>query len=444
MQPIAPGLHLRVKIYQNNKMNSTMLAKPFHKIAAVFFICSVLFSSCINDKCETTRTYVKYTPVIKNLAEIRDFKVMPAKNLEAFGKIWIYGKYLLVNEPKKGIHIFDNTNPSSPQALSFISIPGNVDMAVRDNMLYADNYIDLLVINIANPQSPTLEKRIENSFQFYDMGNTSGLVVDYTEETVTEVVKDMDCNSPGGGVIMEDRAMAADNSGSFGAPTASGGGTPSRGGSMARFTLYKNYLYIIADESTLKTYDISSPANPLKRQDCQMSWGMETLFPYKDNLFVGASGGMFIYSLSNPARPAMVTQFRHANACDPVVVENDIAYITLRNGTRCNSFSNQLDVVDVKDIYNPVLLKSYPMHNPHGLGIDNSTLFLCDGSDGLKVFDATDVYKIDEKMLGHYTNLDTYDVIPNENTLILTSKSGIYQYDYSDPKNLKLLSRIAI
>lgn len=445
MQPFVQGLHLSGILSKPKPMEITLFRNRLGKLAAFLFTCSALFfTSCIKDKCETTRTYVRYNPVIKNIAEIREFKVLPAQKIEAYGKIWLYGPYLLINEPKKGIHVFDNANPANPQALSFIQIPGNVDMAVRNDMLYADNYIDLLVIDINDPRNPSLKKRLENTFRFYEVSNTTDLVVDYEEEMVTETYESDNCNGGGGGFWggREVEFAVADNSSNLNMP--SNGGMPSMGGSMARFALYQDFLYILSNQNSLVSYDISTPSDPLKRDVSNMGWGMETLFPYKDKLFVGASAGMFIYDLKNPSKPTYVTQFRHAQACDPVVVENDIAYVTLRDGTRCNGFANQLDIVDVKDITNPQLLKSYPMHNPHGLGIDNSTLFLCDGSAGLKVFDATDIYKITDNQLGHYTGMETYDVIPYRNNLILTSKNGIYQYDYTDPKNLKLLSKIAI
>ena len=83
------------------------------------------------------------------------------------------------------------------------------------------------------------------------------------------------------------------------------------------------------------------------------------------------------------------------------------------------------------------------MTNPHGLGIDDKTLFICDGSDGLKAFDATDVTTIDQNLLAHYKDIDAKDVIPYKNTLIMIGEDGIFQYDYSNPKDIKLLSTIA-
>jgi hypothetical protein len=131
-------------------------------------------------------------------------------------------------------------------------------------------------------------------------------------------------------------------------------------------------------------------------------------------------------------------------SCDPVVVEGDLAYVTLRSGTTCQGFTNQLEVIDIKDLTNPVLLKIYPMTNPHGLGIDNKNLFICDGDDGLKIYDATDHLKISDNQLAHYKNINTYDVIPYNNVAIMTGKDGIYQFDYSNPKDIKLLSKVTI
>ena len=44
----------------------------------------------------------------------------------------------------------------------------------------------------------------------------------------------------------------------------------------------------------------------------------------------------------------------------------------------------------------------------------------------------------------NYPGINAYDVIPLEGTLMLTAKDGIYQYDYSNLKNIKMLSKITI
>ena len=84
------------------------------------------------------------------------------------------------------------------------------------------------------------------------------------------------------------------------------------------------------------------------------------------------------------------------------------------------------------------------MTNPHGLGIDHNTLFICDGSDGLKAFDATDINTIDQNQIAHYKDISALDVIPLGNILMLIGKDGIFQFDYSNPKDMKILSKIEV
>jgi hypothetical protein len=84
------------------------------------------------------------------------------------------------------------------------------------------------------------------------------------------------------------------------------------------------------------------------------------------------------------------------------------------------------------------------MTSPHGLGIDQGTLFICDGSDGLKVYNATDVSRISENQLAQDKTINAFDVIPFEEVAMIIGKDGLYQYDYSDIKNIKLISQLPI
>ena len=64
------------------------------------------------------------------------------------GKIYIKGDYIFINEKKEGIHVIDNSDPSNPRNISFIAIPGNLDIAVMGNILYGDSYTDLVAVDI--------------------------------------------------------------------------------------------------------------------------------------------------------------------------------------------------------------------------------------------------------------------------------------------------------
>ena len=79
------------------------------------------------------------------------------------------------------------------------------------------------------------------------------------------------------------------------------------------------------------------------------------------------------------------------------------------------------------------------MTNPHGLSKDGDLLFICDGNDGLKVYNAANRNSI--SLIKHITGLSTYDVIAWNDVAIVSATDGLYQYDYSDVNNIKLLSK---
>ena len=73
----------------------------------------------------------------------------PPRVLNNPGKIYLYKQYLIVNEFGKGAHIFDNSNPQIPKAIAFINIPLNYDISIKNNVMYADAYLGLVVIDIS-------------------------------------------------------------------------------------------------------------------------------------------------------------------------------------------------------------------------------------------------------------------------------------------------------
>ena len=213
-------------------------------------------------------------------------------------------------------------------------------------------------------------------------------------------------------------------------------------GSMSRFALVNNYLYTVGN-SFLNVFDISTSQQPTIDGNVNVgNWSIETIFPFKGKLFIGSQNGMYIYNINNPDQPILEGQFGHVRSCDPVVADDSFAYVTLRSGTACQGFSNQLDILQLNNFTNPSLVTSYNLTNPHGLSKDGSFLFICDGNDGLKIYNAVDVNNI--KLIKQFTGMDTYDVIANGNIALVVAKDGLYQYDYSNVNNIHLLSKINI
>jgi hypothetical protein len=412
--------------------------------------------SC-TDQCKETRITRRFTPVSRSLAEIRSgVKVESTRTLVRPGKIYVKGSYLFINELKEGIHIVDNSNPAVPQFVSFIRIPGNGDIAVRNNILYADSYMDLVAMDISDPANPREINRIQDVFKngqfegapWFVIQNsdiTSTVIQDHTVDYVTETIT-TNCEETTGQTFWTDIFSFA-SSASFDSPgsgsASSPGGSNGQGGSMARFTLYDKFLYTVG-QNNLHLFDVTNPSKPVDFATINVGWNIETIFPYKDKLFLGSSSGMFILDNADPAAPKQLSVFQHGRACDPVVVHDDIAYVTLRTGNACAGSQNQMDLVDVSNAASPKLIKTYQMENPHGLSIDFPTLYLCEGDKGLKVFDVSDKMNIDQHLLSFQKDMHAYDVISLGKTLLLIGDDGFYQFDASDPKNLRQISKIPV
>ena len=393
--------------------------------------------------CRHEETYLANVPEYMSFEEFRaSFKSSAAQEIVHAGKIYLKDNYLFINEVNKGIHVIDNSNPSKPLKLCFYEIPGNVDIAIRGNILFADSYVDLVSVDISQITAPVEVGRLENAFPqvmafpedmsipFARVDYSKGVVVGWKVQEVSYPV-DHSWGWGWWGRISFDGSVAAGESAGV-------------AGSMARFMLHQQYLYAVVNPWELKTLDVSDASAIAPIDSIYPGREMETLFRLDKHLFIGTTSGMLVYDLENPAKPEFLSAFDHANACDPVVVENNIAYVTLRSGTSCQNFTNQLDVIDISDISRPKLLKSYPLFNPHGLGIDNGILFICDGAAGLKIYNAQNPLAIQSNMIAHFGDIDTYDVIPLNGVLMLIGHDGLFQYDYSNLLDIRLLSHIRI
>ena len=399
--------------------------------------------SCLKDKI--TRTYSIFEPIYKSKAEVQaEIKSSTAVSISNPGKIYMYGNYIFLNEVNKGVHIIDNSNPANPVIKSFINIPGNVDIAVKGSALYADLYTDLVVVDISDPLNATLKKVVPKIFpeRVYAAGfvqDSTKVIVGWTERKIRE---NIDQPPAGRGWITSDRFLrfssAQPGTGNSGGTAAAATGIA---GSMSRFSIVNNYLYAV-NTSSIKTLDISVVNDPQLKNTIGVGWNIETIYPFKSKLFIGSSNGMFIFDISNPAAPVREGSVAHFRACDPVVADDTYAFVTLRAGTFCQGTNNQLDIINVQNVMSPQLVKTYGLTNPHGLAKDGDLLFICDGSDGLKVYNKSNVFSL--QLLDRVKNIHTYDVIAWNNRLLVVAKGGLYQYNYSNPSSLSLISKLAI
>lgn len=402
------------------------------QIASLVLV-GTLIISC-TDQVNNTYTFRTMMPVYLEMKDVRakSLAPIPAQEIENTGKIYIYKDFLLINEPSKGIHIFDNKNPANPINLSFIPIEGNVDLAINSDILYADNYVDLLAFDISNIRAIRMVNRIEDVFTHLYQHST-GKIITFKDTVLTS-------DSPrweydGMWTVRPGMSMLSNM-----AKASQSYGT---GGSMARFTLMDGHLFAV-DESTLRVFDVLSPAKPKFIKPIELGWGIETIFPFDQKLFIGSNRGMHIYDASKPQNPTRMAVYEHVLACDPVVVNTDYAFVTLRSGNFCVNGVNELQIIDIRDPYNPKLTKAYPMLNPHGLGLAENYLYIAEGKHGLKSFNASDVLSIDKNQLEFIQSMKSVDLIPGPKSLIVIGPDGVCQYDYSNPAKLKKLSCIQV
>ncbi|MEW2921315.1 hypothetical protein AB1A65_07590 [Muricauda sp. ANG21] len=413
------------------------------KTKILFLLSLTVLFSC--DKDDSNGEYADYLvarPLVISKAEFAtSVDVVAPRPVNESGKVYTYQDYIFINDMYQGIHVIDNSNPSQPVKIAFITIPGNVDISVKDDYLYADSLMDLVVIDISDLNNIALVNRLENVlygnvfFPFEadlvedtNFDYESEMIIGWETTTERRLISEVEAQN-GGFVFREDFALANDASGGTG-----------QGGSLARFKIVNDYLYAV-DSHNINVFNISDLENPQNLDDVYAGFDIETIFYNGTYLFLGSMRGMYIYDIADPAAPSLISEFEHGTACDPVVVDGDYAYVTLRGGNGCGATESGLFIVDISNIENPKLVVQYPMDGPYGLGIKDEKIFVCDGESGLKVYDKTDIMDLVE--LNHFENIVTFDVIPLENHLIMVGDGILYQYEYLD-NDIRLISQIGL
>jgi len=137
-----------------------------YKLAIYSILTLLLFTGCID-----RHTYHGcHEPIYISFDKLRSKypAIKEPREIQKAGKIYVYDDILLVNEKNKGIHVIDNRYKQNPKNLSFIELPGNIDIAVKDGYLYADSFTDLVVVDIRDIYNIKTIKRKDDIFP-YDM-----------------------------------------------------------------------------------------------------------------------------------------------------------------------------------------------------------------------------------------------------------------------------------
>lgn len=422
---------------------------------------SFLFISCIvntiidpnQDYKPNNRKYAKVAYYVPQYAQpnkgvLKNTFTAPIQQKKA-GKILYYKDYLFVNTPMEGIHVFDNKDSKNPLPIGFLTLKGNIDMAIIDDHLYADQFSALVVLDIADINNikfiddftvPEIFyydrywnfKEIESAKDYeyvrYDqIDDSKGIVVGWELEIRWEKIEPYR-------YILLDSAVEETSEDYVNESTSF---NFSKAGSLARFLPIDNLLYTL-NQWELILFEINGNHQPLRFGKTPTNTNAETLYRLNDFLFIGSVNGMLMYNINDPKNPEFLSRIDHFRSCDPVVADANYAYVTLRGGTNCFTDRNELQIISLEDPKNLKVVSRQLLFNPHGLAVHDNHVIVCDGSAGIKVIDITD--RLKPEVVGTYPISFAYDVIINYPIATVVGEDQLYRFDISQLPKMEAIN----
>ena len=404
--------------------------------------CSLFKDEIIDDREMVDVAY--FVPQYETTAQLAaKVTVESPKDYAEAGKIVTYQNYIFINKPNEGIHVVDNSNPATPVNLHFINIPGSLDLTIFDDHLYSDMFSALVVFDISDVTLPDLieDFTVEEVFyynpyrtldnvsrpevgydytQYESIDDSRGIVTGWEVEIRQEPLEDQILY-----LRLEDTAIAETTS----SDQANGFNEVSTAGSMTRFLPIDRYLYTI-NFNELVLFSIGDNYQPSRFARLDTGTQAETLFQLNNLLFVGSTTGMLMYDVTSPSNPNYLNSIEHFRSCDPVVADENYAYVTLRGGTNCFTETNELQIIDIRTPEELIVVARQVMFNPHGLAIHEDYLLVCDGTAGLKVVDVSN--REQPEILSTDNIPFAYDIIVDFPSALVVGEGVLYQYDLSN------------
>ena len=404
--------------------------------------CSLFKDEIIDDREMVDVAY--FVPQYETTAQLAaKVTVESPKDYAEAGKIVTYQNYIFINKPNEGIHVVDNSNPATPVNLHFINIPGSLDLTIIDDHLYSDMFSALVVFDISDVILPDLIEdftvedvfyynpyrtldnvsRPEESYaytQYESIDDSRGIVTGWEVEIRQEPLEDQIMY-----LRLENTAIAETTS----SDQANGFNEVSTAGSMTRFLPIDRYLYTI-NFNELVLFSIGDNYQPSRFARLDTGTQAETLFQLNNLLFVGSTTGMLMYDVTSPSNPNYLNSIEHFRSCDPVVADENYAYVTLRGGTNCFTETNELQIIDIRTPEELSVVARQVMFNPHGLAIHEDYLLVCDGTAGLKVVDVSN--REQPEILSTDNIPFAYDIIVDFPSALVVGEGVLYQYDLSN------------
>lgn len=412
------------------------------KKGLIIFFLAILagsFLSC-RDKCNETRSFTIQVPVTYPLSDFRNnLKTMAAREIQVAGKMAVKGQYLFINEVGEGIHVIDNSDPANPGFLSFLQIPGNGDIVIFNNTLYADSYCDVVALDISDINNIKESGRLKQIFRSgwfnennWSILNDSLFKQEYRTEYVTETI---DCENPklvnyDPVITFRESTIRTDLPKVF-----------------SRLNLDEKDLFTIEPLLGLSRYSLSNPSSPILLSALpipQMESPLFSAFANQKVLYAPFFARTILFDLSNPSSIPQISVLENRASCDKFIFKNQIAYVISQGGGFCGNPVSKLDLLDISNSGAPSVISTYPMKSPKNLAIDFPFLYVCEGVNGFKVYDVSDKMNVDKHVITSKTELHPNDIILSGKIVIVNAEDGIYQFDGSNPKSLHQLSKLPL
>jgi hypothetical protein len=406
----------------------------------------ISFYSCTDDTGTINVTYYEAIALYGDLDKIRDQMVNEdPRQIDNPGKIYVANDLILIGEETFGIHVIDNSNPEVPIAINFMNVPGNREYFVKGDFLYAESYYDIIKFDISDPYNVIELERVINVFND-ELKNSAGETL--LGFNFIEVTKEVDQNSNLYDEIRTQENIlyldfARNTIPRSAVPASFAGNSNQSIGTVNRITHHKEHLYVLGRYDLTVISDHSSFEQV--RQLKNIGEEMETIFPFKENLFIGSRASMEIFSIDNPEHPVHKFRFEHATSCDPVLPYKNAAYISLRTAdfSPCPGNTNAVIVLDIQNFNNPKETEEISMRSPYGMAVINNLLYVGEGENGLSIYDATDPLHPTKAL--YDASIKAYDIIEHptrHDILLIAGPNGLDQYQIDPASGMQLESRI--
>jgi hypothetical protein len=134
-------------------------------LVLLFFWFVLIQANCINNGEKDFDRMDTLIPIYQDASIIDIVTVGSTQRLVNTSKIYYKDSTIYIIEKEKGIHVVNNKNPSRPVPFRFISIQGCTDISIKNNIMYANSYGDIVLIDIENPSIPIYKKRMKAIFE---------------------------------------------------------------------------------------------------------------------------------------------------------------------------------------------------------------------------------------------------------------------------------------